>query len=186
MRRFYGLAFAIAALGCDGPQSHEPMAMKLDQAWTYEMRVGMSKRVEPIKVIRLVPVGGVAGFELKGPLGMSHLAWKGTQLLSDMGAHARLYPPLPILDLKRKRTTWHGRVTTVSSPAPANAAIERTEETLVWNTRKVPTIRSTVNLHLPDKDITLDTWFMDGVGIIKQEQRTGVRLDTSILLIGSQ
>ena len=180
------LSLAFFVTGCGGPESREPLPMHVGKTWTYEMRIGMSKRVEAIKIVRIVPIAGVAGYELKGPLGMSHLAWKGAQLLSDMGAHARLNPPLPILDLQKSKTTWHGRVTTVSQPGAANASIARTEESLVWNTRRVVTTKSTVDLRLPDKEITLETWFLPGVGIVKQEQRTGVRLDSSIVLIGGQ
>ena len=175
---------AICVVGCRGQEQNDLLPLEVGKIWTYQIRVGMDKRVEPVKVSRETPVDGVNGYELKGLLGDSRLAWKNGQLITDSGAHGRLRPHLPLLDINKDHLTWHGSITTISAPRPAYAKILRTEEkAFFWNNRKTRVTRSTVILTLPDKEITLDTWFLKGVGIVKQEQRTGIRLDTTMTLV---
>lgn len=181
-----GLLAPVAVLvvaGCGKPASHALMPLDIGKVWTYEIRLGIPKRVEQIKVTRKTAVGGVIGVELEGPLGISRIAWRDDQLIADAGAHARFDPPIPLLDARQKVVPWHGRLTTVSTPRPASALITTIKEDLSWKGRKRAVTHSTVAVQLPDKKITLDTWFLAGVGIVKQEQRTGVRLDNTMVLL---
>ncbi len=159
--------------------------MRVGKHWTYQVRAGFDRRVEPVRVIRSLPVDSVNGFELGGPLGQSRLAWKHGTLYADSAVNARFSPPIPLLipgveitkDVPRRVATWHGRVISLGKERPGSAVLtERTEKILV-GTQKVQTILATVTLQIPGGKIELESWYQDGVGLVQQEQRTnGVRI----------
>jgi hypothetical protein len=51
------------------------------------------------------------------------------------------------------------------------------------DSRLVDATESDVVLNLPSRAVTLSTWFEPGVGIVRQEQHTGNRLDIALELV---
>ncbi len=180
----------MAALGCGGSQ-HAEMPLKVGEAFTYEVVSGMAaKHVDTIRVVGAVPLAGVSGFELKGDLGVSTFAWRKGELLVGNGPYGHIEPPLPLLDLDVKpdkegvRThTWAGTITTVGKPMVAEATVRTDPDKIQFGSHAVTTLHSTVVITMEKRTITLESWFLPGTGMIKQQQRTGTQLNYAATLL---
>ena len=184
--RLTGLTIGIAVglVGCGSRDDWFPM--KVGKHWTYQVRAGFDRRVEPVKVLRPLAVASSAGFELTGPLGVSRLAWKKGILLAESTVSVQFIPPVPILvtgaDLSKEKNkskpveyrvaTWHGRVIVIGKERPGSAVLTERNEVIDFGSRKVPTILATLSLKVGLNEIVLKSWFQQGVGLIQQEQRT--------------
>ncbi|MFZ4507815.1 MAG: hypothetical protein ACOYON_08995 [Fimbriimonas sp.] len=171
----------VVLLGCKGPdQSWMPMAV--GKSWTYVVVIrGEFSRID-VRVERSIAVGDASGFELRSSLGTSRFAWFGGKLITTELAGARVSPPLPILDPSAKEVSWTGYVNTLGKAEKAEATIKIEKTKLSDGLRTKDTLHSTVKVSLPGREVTLDTWFRSGVGIVRQEQRTGSDLDFSLNL----
>jgi len=167
--------------------------MKVGKHWTYQVRSNFETRVEPIKVLRPMAVASASGYELVGPLGVSRLAWKNGTLYADSTVDVQFLPPIPLLvpgaDLARDKerdsdkvkdkvvATWVGTLVVKDKKRSGNAELAERTETIDLGTRKVPTIRTTLTIHLRGGTIALQSWYQQGTGLVRQEQRTnGTRI----------
>jgi hypothetical protein len=141
---------------------------------TYTVKTGLASRVEPMRITRELPVAGVSGVEVAGPLGASRLAWRDGLLAADATANARFKPPIPLLAPDLKDRTWKGTVEAAGQIQSATATLRNEKDTITLGARKVLTTKSTLALDLPESkgSIELISWFQPGVGLVQQEQRT--------------
>lgn len=169
----------IVLSGCG--HAHPLMPLRVGSSATYEVKFDLDKEVAPIKTVARVPVAGVEGYELAGPLGVSRVAWKGNTLYADRAANAAFEPSMPILTEDAKPRTWRGVVTTMGKRLNATATLEVKEPTkknasettvLVGNVNEVKAYKATLTITLPKGTLVLDSWYSVGLGLVKQEQRT--------------
>jgi hypothetical protein len=154
--------------------------MKVGKHWTYQIRAGFDRRVEPVKILRPLTVASVDGFEFVSPMGVSRLAWVGNTLVAESTVNAHFSPPLPMLvpsadlnkDNPKRIAKWHGRVVTLGKEHPGSAVLTEKTDKIDVRSRKVNTILATVTLTTPNGTIQLDSWYEEGIGLVQQEQRT--------------
>lgn len=158
--------------GCGDQTSWMPL--KAGGSWSYLARTSLSERVVSLKAGRDIAVDGVEGRELFGDLGTSAYAWKGGRLVMQNLATGRAEPAIPLLDLgsKDQPIRWKGKVTSLGRLLPAEAILTQTSEKTKIGTRTWDTLRSTVELKMGGKRLELVTWFVQGIGIVRQEQRS--------------
>jgi hypothetical protein len=155
--------------GCG--QKTDLMPLETGKSWTYITKAGFNTFVEPVKVVRRMPVAGTEGYELVGPLGSSRLAWKDGVLFASTTANARFMPALPLVYPGKEERKWQGRMESNGKTYDATARISLKQERLKVGGGEVGTTLSTILLQIPDTGIELKTWFQPGVGIVQQEQR---------------
>jgi hypothetical protein len=127
---------------------------------------------------RKIAVGNVEGFELASDMGSSHFAWIGRNLVTDEMAGSRMSNPLPILTpISNNFLAWNGLINTGEKWEPASAKIQTVKAKLDLHGASTDTVRSTVVITLPGREIDLKSWFKAGVGLVRQEQTTNGRLD---------
>ncbi len=148
------------------------MPLEVGRKWTYDVNAGLVSRIEPLAVTRETAVAGVRGYELAGPLGVSRLGWNGDSLLVDSFANARFTPAIPILNSQLKDAHWHGRLESLGVVQPASASLIHKKVSLSFHSRQTPAVLTILSVKLPDRTMELQTWFSEGIGILRQEQRT--------------
>jgi hypothetical protein len=179
MKRAWMALFLLA--GCSKPPDLFPL--EVGTAWTYTVRSGFDTFVEPIKIVRTVPVAGVDGVELAGPLGVSRLGWRKGVLFADSTVNANFTPPLPIYAIDGKDGKWGGSMGSMGKRQKCTATLHHEDAKLQIGGRNVSTRLSTVTIKTARTDIELKTWFQPKVGIVQQEQRTAGKLDVAIQLL---
>lgn len=159
----------------------------MGRSWTYSVDTGLTTFVATTKVERRVPVGGVMGYELRGTMGASRLAWDRRRLVASMLPHTRFNPPLPLAvagakgDAKKPfRAAWRGNVEWFGKARPATATLEQVSDRVRIGSTEVPATLSTVRLTTEDRNVELQSWFVDGLGLVRQDQRTDGILDVRL------
>ncbi|MBI1756894.1 MAG: hypothetical protein HY248_03090 [Fimbriimonas ginsengisoli] len=181
------LGIAALALGGCGAQGTW-MPLELGHTATYQVRTGFVSYVEPIRVAHVLSVAGVRGAELNGPMGPTRLAWKGGELVAASMANAHVDPPIPLLtpdDLALTRQ-WKGTLTFAGVRENATAVLAQRRAGLVLGGRNYRTVRATLTLDTPARQVQLVSDYAQGIGLVRQEQRTNGRFDLALeLLAGS-
>lgn len=174
-----GLAVGLA-VSC-GPADRSLMPLRVGTVWTYAVERDFDSSVAEWRVVGPAPVGSEAGFEVRSPLGANRLAWSGGWLIASQLAGTRYEPPLPVLALDG--TAWTGIVAGPAGTSRARAKIGRQETTEESDGRKRKVTVSTVTIQASGWEAQVTTWFVAGVGAVRQEQRTDGRLDVRAELI---
>lgn len=167
-RRLLPLFLALA--GCTAG-NESLMPMEVGRTWTYQVTAGLSRRIEEFRIQRRISVAGAEGYEMVSPLGVSRLAWRDGVLWVDSAANARFDPALPLVAADSQGQAWKGRLEALGVVQTATARLEHQSEKLIVKGNSISTVRSTVTIELPRAEIELVTWFREGVGIVRQEQR---------------
>lgn len=176
---------SIAMAGCGrAPDAYYPL--EEGATWTYRLRAGFVERVEQIRVVRKIAVGGVSGWEAAGPMGPSRLAWSSGRLIAESVPGTRFDPPIVLLDPTEPKAAWRwpangkASVTTGGRKTEATAEATQRPEDLEVGGRTFKTLRSTLTLRIDGATLELDTWFAQGIGPLRQEQRAGGVLVTAL------
>ena len=146
----------------------------MGRSWSYMVGSGFGpSRVEEVKVLRRVPVDGVTGYELGGNMGQSRVAWKGGVLEAAQLPNATFNPPIPLVvgGKDKARTDWKGMIGAMGRGTQASAVLIQEPDKLELSGKTVNTTKATLTINGSEKT-ELVTWFQNGVGPIKQEQRT--------------
>ena len=178
-RAWLGLAVGLA-VSC-GPADRSLMPLRTGTVWTYAVERDFDSSVAEWRVVGPAPVGSAGGFELRSPLGASRLAWSGERLVASQLSGTRYEPPLPIL--APDGTAWAGTVAGPTGTSQARAKIDREETTEETDGRKRKVTVSAVTIQSTGWEAQVTTWFVAGVGAVRQEQRTDGRLDVRAELI---
>lgn len=176
-----------AVSGCGGDRSWFP----LDDGheWSYSVRGSLAEFVEPVKVLRRLPVAGVDGFELGGPLGTCRVAWKGNTLYATALAGlsvAEGSPPLPLLvgDGADRRLDWKGKLLVAGKGVQASASLEQKPVNLSLPGRQYATLHTKLTVRTPEATVEVLTWYAEGIGPLRQEQRTNGAWDVGLEYLG--
>lgn len=176
MSRNAWLAGVALLLGGCASSPRTLMPLEADAGWEYRVRSGFVDVVRPLEVAGPAAVGSVQGMRLSGPMGVSTLAWQGSQLLAGQLAGTRYEPPLPLLDLRTPQLEWKGDAYGPEGKQSAQATIEMDRETIQVLGREVATRRSVAQVRIGSTTGELTTWFAPGRGVVRQEWREGARL----------
>jgi hypothetical protein len=182
MRRWSAgiVAVAVLAAGCGGGKE---FPLSLGRSWSYMVHMDFNvSRVEEVKVLRKVPVAGVTGYELGGPMGQSRIAWKDGILVAQQLPNATFNPPIPLLvgGVEKATKDWKGMIGAVGKGTPATATLIQEGDTQTFTGRPVRTTRSTLTIIAGPQKIELITWYQKGQGPIRQEQRTNETLQVAL------
>lgn len=172
MRSLCLLLFFVLGSGCSG--SRESLfPLKGGNTWTYLVRGGFVNRVETVKVVSEESVAGTRGWRLSGPMGMSRLAWKGGVLFAEELPGCRVYPQVPLLNSlsNAPRVGWTGRLWVMGKSIQASGEVTQEAEKFEIAGRKYDAVVSKLTLANASTQIELKTWFIDGIGPVRQEQR---------------
>jgi hypothetical protein len=169
---------ALLILGCATPQK-EMMPLTEDSEWTYQSRAGLRSFIASVEVQDQVPVAGGPGWRLVSDFGESHWAWKDGVLVASLLPFAAFDPPLPMLDptWNSQPEVWEGIVELPSEPVEGSAEILAETTELEINQQDTPATKITHRMDIGREGLLLETWFVDGIGIARQEQRRGERLE---------
>jgi hypothetical protein len=150
--------------------------MPLDQGntWEYVVRLDGDENAETLEVVREAPVGDQQGWLLRGVMGESRLAWDGDTLVAAELAGTQYDPPLPLL--APKAADWKGTVTTATAKNGGTARLERSREVLDIAGHRYDCAKTVLTLRCDGEVVQLTTWFFEGMGILRQEQRRGPAL----------
>ena len=173
MLKFFLLSFlaSIFLAGCSSGNSLMPS--DIGTTWTYKVRTGFgAQHVVDATITKRLSVTGTEGFEIAGPLGATRMAWKDNTLWAQNFGNAQALPALPLLRVDRQPSEWNGTLETSSGREKASARLTHDNEKLESAGRPIPTIRTQLVIKRPRSTTTLTTWFSEGIGIVRQEQRT--------------
>jgi hypothetical protein len=150
------------------------MPLAVGHAWTYEVYGRRLGQVVQMKVSRQLAVDGVSGYELTGPLGTARLAWHGPRLVAETLGGTHYDPPIPLLDARQPKSPieWTGTVVAPATTCGATALLTHKSAEIQFASRTTPAVETVLELHAGKHRIELDSWFVDGVGLVKQQERT--------------
>jgi hypothetical protein len=158
-------------LSCSSGSSYMPS--DIGTTWTYKVRTGFgAQHVVDTTITKRLSVTGAEGFELSGPLGATRMAWKDGTLWAQNFGNAQALPALPLLREDRQPSEWKGTIEAATGRENATARLTHESEKLENAGRTISTIRTQLVLKHARSTTTLTTWFAEGIGIIRQEQRT--------------
>jgi hypothetical protein len=172
MRSVWALAFLV--VGC--ARGGDLMPLERGLSWTYRVSREFGSRVETVKVVSSVPVGRHHGWRLEGPSGTSKIAFADQTLWASELSGTRFDPPVPLAGLIEKK--WKGLIQTPRGPV-------RAEGKLTSKSDKGQDLESLLSLSGPGLELEVTTWTRSGVGIARQDERSGGRrLSRSELVAG--
>lgn len=158
--------------------------MEQGKRWTYKIRTPLYSYVEQVRVEDSVPVGRDLGFKVSGEMGGSRIAWSGSKLKAALIGMTGFSPPITILDSSsvRAKSDWKGLVLIAGKTIPATAELVQEEEKIALEGRKVKSLRATLTLRPRDgsRVVELISWYVAGIGAVRQEQRTNGVLDLTM------
>ena len=174
-------------VGCAGPQEYFPL--KLGRSNSYSVRTGFNNYVESITPQRVVSVAGVRGFELDSALGTSTVGWKGDTLVGERLANAQVIPAVPLLSptqLDKKLPPWNGTLAFPGGKEEATGTLTQSKTSLSIGGRKFDTIKTVLVIDTDKRQIELETYYAQGIGPVKQEQRTNGHFDLAMELLAEK
>ena len=182
MRQYaVAVVFGLAAVGCVG-DAHSWMPLEEGNIWHMKVSSGLLTGFVEVKVNREAQVGPYSGWELVSRMGASRLAWsEGTLYASELSG-TRYSPPIPLLaELGENQSVrWKGTVTTgsIQVNGAATLVVKQTKEKV--GVRSHPAREATVTLAIGDSRHEIQTSFVRGVGIVRQEHRVDGALENRI------
>jgi hypothetical protein len=174
MSRIGGMSILLAfgLWGCGSESDLFPLAV--GNEWSYNVKNGLTEYEQSVKAVRQLPTAGTMGYELQGPMGISRLAWKSDALYASALPNARLDPPLPILLAGSGKDTrvWRGQIEALGQTSQAEALIRQEPESITHGSQRHSAIKTVINLKYSGREIELQTWYVKGIGPVRQVQRT--------------
>ena len=168
--RLLALCPILLLLGC-GSSTQDYFPLAEGNVWNYVVSLDGDVAYQELKVVGRTAVGPHRGWLLESDMGDSRLAWDGEMLLAAEMAGVRYSPPIPIYAPDGER--WSGVVRTAGARHKATASIATSKENVDVAGRTHQTVKCVLTLDSADGQIQLTTWFFEGLGILKQEQRSG-------------
>lgn len=161
--------------------------LEVGRAWTYSVDTGLTTFVAKVRVQRRVPVGDALGYELTGTMGTSRVAWRGNELVASMLSQTRFNPPLRLAVAGAKgqaknpyKAAWKGNVEWFGKARSGVAVLQQSADRVRIGSAEVPATLSVVRLATDNRTVELSSWFVDGIGLVRQEQRTDGILDVRL------
>lgn len=157
-------------VGC-GSNTQDNFPLAEGNEWNYVVRLDGDIAYQQIRVVGRSAVGPHNGWLLESDMGDSRLAWDGDTLLAAEMAGVRYTPPIPIFAPDGE--SWSGVVRTAEDEYEATATMETSRKKLDVAGRPHQTVMCVLTLDAGEEPIQLTTWFFEGLGILRQEQRSG-------------
>lgn len=171
--RLLALCPLLLAAGC-GSDTQNLFPLAEGNSWNYVVSLDGDIAYQELSVVGRTAVGPHNGWLLESDMGDSRLAWDGERLLASEMAGVRYSPPIPIYAPDGER--WSGVVLTAGSDKRATATIATSNAELNVAGRPHQTVMCVLTLDSGDGQVQLTTWFFEGLGILRQEQRSGPAL----------
>lgn len=124
-----------------------------------------------------VRVGDQMGVLLLGDDGSSRVAWDGNTLIACEFVGCAFDPPIPLLKADSEAANWEWRGTVRRGGVVSSARVQASQEAATTDDlgREVPALRVTMTLNAGGAAETVETHYVRGVGIQRQEVRRGGR-----------
>ena len=181
MKKILVLVAALLLSGCG--QDTGAMPLRRGATWQYQSQVGLTSSVVDVSVSGEVPVGKFSGFELTSSHCPARLAWgQGVLWASQLGG-TTFEPPIPILAPIGSKLAWAGtmRLAGIAKKSKASLTVTETDEKVGSQERKAR--QSVLSLEAGPERTEVTTWFVVGVGIVRQEQRAGEMLTNRLVYL---
>ena len=167
------LILVACAAGCGGgTTSYMPLAK--GNHWVYLVTIDPESTYQDLRVVREASVGSTRGWLLESEMGDCRLGWQGGILLAAELGGTAYSPPVPLF--AEDGAKWQGVLATATVSTAATATMRRTNESLDVAGRKYRTVKCVLDLQSSQGPLQLTTWFFPGMGILRQEQRSGPAL----------
>ncbi len=171
MRNWAILLVIFATAGC-APTAGNYLPMAVGDTWSYQSRTGLNSSVVDLRVARKLPVGSGPGFELVCQAGASRLAWRGDTLVASQLAGTFYSPPVPVfVPAGKTPVAWEGTVTQMGKSTQAKGAASVADSEAKAGSKTVPAKQVTLTIESGGTQTEVTTWFVNGLGIVRQEQR---------------
>ncbi len=170
--------------GCQ-PSEQSMMPLKKGNRWSYQVNLDFASRVSTIEVKGEAPVGGMAGFQLNSDMGRSLLAWRENRLYAEELGMTKFDPAIPIYARTRDRikVLWKGSVTENGRRIPATATLESVDAKESIGPREYPAVMTTLSIKASGHAEEILTWYANGIGVLRQEQRQDGRLRRKLVYL---
>lgn len=177
MKRGVVGAMALLALcSCSNRGDSTWMPLAKGSEWKYQVQNGMQNSVDALRVESQELVDGENGWRLSGPGGPSRLVWRDGGLYASQLAGTRFSPSILLMaDSKdpQFKFEWKGDVMVAHRALQATSVTTMEEDSVNLSGKDVKARKSNVVIKLGKSEITVQTWFAKGVGIVRQEERSG-------------
>lgn len=192
------LLTALLLVGCQSDREEAYFPLRPGREWTYQVRTPFAGYVETLKVGPVISVAGVKGYRLQGTMGETRLAWHGGTLLADRIGSIAFDPPVVLLDpaelAKAEKETKRGEVPVglvnqspkASAPAgvgPAKVTLSETRVKFKFHGREEKGIRANLTVSALGAVYELESDFLPGHGLIRQEHLTNGAFDLEMNLL---
>jgi hypothetical protein len=186
------LAFAGITLGgCGGGEQSSPwFPLREGAKWTFDVQIGLIKRVETLDVDSRDSVAGQAGWRLRGPGGDSRVTWKQGTLVADELAGTRYMPAIPLLSpriAQRKKVTtpaesipWKGTIVVGARAMNATANLRVFHDDMIVLGKKDEVLRAELTVTVGNKARVVTTWYAQGIGVYRQEETLDGNMERSL------
>lgn len=179
MRRFLAAAFLVLLAGCGS----EPwLPLHVGASWRYDVRERLGSRIETVRVTREIPISGLSGYVLLSGSGESRLVADGGLLKAQALPGMRFDPPIPLLDNSGRKMewTWQGRLRTLSEWRSASAKIDQEGINTRLGGVRYRALRTRLNLTDQGQAVSVESTFVRGIGLLRQEIRIDDRLQRAL------
>lgn len=149
--------------------------MPLDEGreWKYSVVDAYGPRMARLKVSGPTRVADQIGTLLVTDDGASRVAWDGDRLIASEFVGCAFDPPIPILEAGADTATWEWRGAVRRGGTVSSAVIRASQQPSTTEDlgREVPSLRVVLDLSVGGTSETIETHFVRGVGILRQEVR---------------
>lgn len=153
------------------------MPLEVGRHWTYTVVDAYGPRMARLAVEGPVRVGDQMGMLFLGDDGSSRIAWDGDTLIASEFVGCAFDPPIPLLKANAEEATWEWRGAVRPGGVVSSARVVAVQEVTTTEDlgREVPSLRVTFTLNVGGTGETVETHYVRGVGIQRQEVRRGGR-----------
>lgn len=155
------------------------MPMREGRVWRYLDR--QTAEIVEVRCDRATRIGDADGWKLVGSRGESSFAWDGCVLRSAKLSTMTFDPPVGLLQADKESAEWQyeGNATIRSIPTKVKAGLK---QEVVMDEEGPGGLRVTIRFDFDGRTIELVTTFVQGVGIVSQEQRNNGVTVSSVTL----
>lgn len=170
------LVLASALTSC-GPDDSSLMPLHEGRSFVYQVSDGLST-----SLVDMTFDTRDSFVRLKSERGTSELRWSGGRLVATRLGAVRFWPPVPLI--APPKTTYNGTLYLGNQAIPVTGTLTRENIQITVLQRKRDATLTKLTLDTNAKNaLTLNTWFVAGVGIVRQEiVRDGVMLRRLVLV----
>lgn len=181
--KFFLIGIIAVCFGC-----HDTSYMPLEQGreWKYLVSTSSGSSVASLAVIEKARVGLTTGWRISGEKGDLRLAWNRQRLVASELSAAQFDPPITLIktDAKAGSWKWHGTIRSRGFEAASTAECLQQPDRIKIAGNERACLLTIIRLQFRGNNIELRSWFQDGIGIVRQEQRVDDKLIVALEWIG--